>query len=851
MLESLLDGIEKPGRYLGIESNARRKEFEQARVRFALAFPDVYEVGLSHLGLQILYHALNRLQGVMADRVYAPWLDFETRLRERGEPLRALESRHPLGDFDFVGFSLQYELSYTNILTMLDLAGIPFRARDRSARHPWIIAGGPCAFNPEPLAEVFDFVVLGEAEQVLVELVEVFAQWQGSGASRREFLTRVRTISGIYVPAFFDVSYHADGTVAAIVPQYDDYRQVEKRLLMDLDESSPIPDQPLVPVLGIVHDRLSMEIARGCTRGCRFCQAGFIYRPVRERHPRAVLEQAGRALASSGFEELSLLSLSSGDYCQIQQLLSAVVERFAPQKVAVSFPSMRVGTLTQELMELVRTVRKTGFTLAPEAGSERLRRVINKGIHREDLLAAAEQAFELGWLVLKLYFMVGLPTETRADLDELVELCLEVWRLAGRQKRKAAVNVAVSTFVPKPQTPFQWDGQIPLAAIRANVAYLEERLKRRGMRFKWHDPGQSHLEAAVARGDRRLFGALLRAWELGARFDGWTEHFQFPRWQQAFAEAGLNLEFYASRERSVEEILPWDHLSARVEKDFLIAERQRAMAEELTGDCRWNACSRCGVCDHQHILPQLHREPALLDGDEDVAGGSAPGDNAFVYRVRYAKRGSIRFFGQLEVSRAISRAIRRAGLPVAFSEGFHPHPKLSFGEALPLGMESEVEEAWMVLTEVIDADSVRERLNKGLPHGLAVTEVSRVLRREPPPPAVRVTYRVDPLSPLLVRYALQNWRRMLEDRFVKKTKRHSQEVTLGQVLLDIRQVRADALEMDLLEGGAVRLRPLAIVKHIAGGGEEALAASRICRLAVRPVEENENVRRTDHQCQTL
>ncbi len=850
MLESLLEGIEKPGRYLGNECNARYKNFEQARVRFALAFPDVYEVCLSHLGLQILYHKLNSLEGVLADRVYTPWLDFEVRLRERREPLRALETRRPLGDFDFVGFSLQYELSYTNILTMLTLSGIPMCARDRHDRHPWVIAGGPCAFNPEPLAEIFELVVLGEAEQVLEELVEVFAQWQNSGAPRHDFLERARTIPGVYVPAFFDVSYHPDGTLAGVAPQYDDYRRIEKRLLTDLDRFSPIPDQPLVPLLGIVHDRLSVEIARGCTRGCRFCQAGFIYRPVRERHPRTVLEQARRALASSGFEEISLLSLSSGDYCQIQGLLGAVVAQFARDKVAVSFPSLRVGTLTPELMELVRTVRKTGFTLAPEAGSERLRRVINKGIRREDLLVTAKQAFELGWLVLKLYFMMGLPTETRDDLKEMADLCEEVWRLAGRQKRKASVNVAVSTFVPKPLTPFQWAGQIPLAVIQDNITYLEDRLKRRGMRFKWHDPAQSQLEAVFARGDRRLFAVLRRAWELGARFDGWTEQFRWPLWQQAFAETGLRAEFYANRERSLDEILPWDHLSARVGKDFLLAEWQRAQTGEFTGDCRWSACSRCGVCDHQSILPRLHRDAMPLINEQ---GRQRPvtSDNSFVYRLRYAKKGGIRFFGQLEVSRAFARAIRRARLPITFSEGFHPHPKLSFGEALPLGMDSEVEEAWMVLAEKLDAQEVLERLNAGLPRGLTVTEAVWSARREAPAKKVQATYRIDPLSPLLVRRILQNWQSMLEDCCTKKTKRHSQEVMLGQVLLDIRGISPHALEMDLVEGGAVRLRPLAIMKHIAGGGEESLAASRICKIAVRPVEENENVRRTDHQCQTL
>ncbi|HBZ53933.1 MAG TPA: TIGR03960 family B12-binding radical SAM protein, partial [Syntrophobacteraceae bacterium] len=628
----LLDGIERPGRYLGHETNAYRKHFDHARIRFALAFPDVYEVGLSHLGIQILYHRLNHLDGVLADRVYTPWPDYEARLRERSEPLRALETQRPLGDFDFVGFSLQYELSYTNILTMLDLSGIPIRAADRDSRHPWIIAGGPCAFNPEPLAEIFDLVVLGEAEQVLEELLALYTQWQDQGCSRQEFLEQARTLAGIYVPGFFSVSYNVDGSLNAIQPRYPDYRVVEKRLLMDLDKSSPIPQQPLVPLLGIVHDRLSVEIARGCTRGCRFCQAGYIYRPVRERHPRTILEKTELALSSSGFEELSLLSLSSGDYCQIQNLLAAVVKQFAPQKVAVSFPSLRVGTLTPELMELVRTVRKTGFTLAPEAGSDRLRRVINKGIRREDLLVAAEQAFGLGWMVIKLYFMMGLPTETRADLDELGELCLEVWRLAARQKRKATINVALSTFVPKPHTPFQWAGQIPLESIRENIAYLEDKLRRKGLRFKWHDPGQSHLEAVFARGDRRLFAVLQHAWELGARFDGWTEQFQWPLWQKAFDDLGVSSDFYANRNFRLDDILPWDHLSDRVDKAYLEAEWHKALAEEHTADCRWNSCSRCGVCDHDSVLPQLHREVEPLTGTDDQEGAKATDDNAFVYR---------------------------------------------------------------------------------------------------------------------------------------------------------------------------------------------------------------------------
>ena len=471
MMESFLLGVEKPGRYIGNEINAYRKDFEQARVRFALAFPDVYEVGLSHLGLRLLYHALNRMDGVLADRVYAPWFDYESKLREQREPLRGIESHVPLHRFDFVGFSLQYELSFSNILTILDLGGIPFQAKERGPEHPWIIGGGPCVFNPEPLAEFFDFLVIGEAELVLPEIIGVFEQWKESGAARSDFLARVRRIEGVYVPSFFDVSYHSDGLISEVRPRFADYTQVRKRLVLDLDKDAPIPETPLVPLIDIVHNRLSIEIARGCTRGCRFCQAGFIYRPVRERHPQVLLDRAQAALASSGFEELSLLSLSTGDYCHIQALLAALMERFGPEKVAVSFPSMRVGTLTPEIMELVKRVRKTGFTLAPEAGSERLRRVINKGILDEDLLTTTENAFKFGWRILKLYFMTGFPTETESDLDALVNLCLKVWKLA--KPSRASVNISISTLVPKAQTPFQWVAQLPAPVVEKRIEELK------------------------------------------------------------------------------------------------------------------------------------------------------------------------------------------------------------------------------------------------------------------------------------------------------------------------------------------------------------------------------------------
>lgn len=854
MFENTLLGVEKPGRYVGNEGNVRRKSFAEAEVRFALAFPDVYEVGLSHLGLRLLYHQLNGLDGVMADRVYAPWFDFEQRLRDSGEPLRALESGHPLDRFDFVGFSLQYELSYSNILTMLDLGRIPLRARDRIAgRHPWVIAGGPCAFHAEPLAEFFDFMVVGEAERVLLELIDLFRRWKGSGKtnsqpSRREFLAELRKVPGIYIPEFFRVSYQQSGVVAAIEPLYPDYTQVTKRLVMDLDGDSPIPEKPLVPLLDIIHNRLGVEIARGCTRGCRFCQAGYIYRPVRERNPAAVLQSTEKAVAQSGFEELSLLSLSTGDYCQIQPLLTALMDRLEYRKVAVSFPSLRVGTLTPEMMAAVRRVRKTGFTLAPEAGSERLRRVINKDILDEDLLTAAQTAFQLGWRLLKLYFMMGLPTETDADLDALVDLSQRVWRLA--KAARASLNVSVSTFVPKPHTPFQWAPQLPRETVESRLEYLRRKFNRPGLKLKWHHPGHSLLEAVFARGDRRLGDVLLRAWELGARFDGWTEKFPEDIWQQAFADVGLDPAFYAQRERDYAEVLPWDHLSAGVEKTFLRHEYAKALCQEFTTDCRWNACSNCGVCDHKSVHPLTYGadnvDLATTSGQAEI--DVAEKDQQLLW-LRYSKLGDMRFFGQLEVAQAFARAIRRSRLPVAYSQGFHPHVKLSFGQALPLGLESLVEEAYLTLAQKMEAASIMAQLNASLPLGLRVEEARTVARRMKAPDCVVVTYRVSNLLRWGLLSIVQNWSKQLAKPLIKKTKKGEVSAPLRQVLMGVRQINETSLEMDLVERPTRCFRPTMILELLLGESTEHLLSCRICKVAVSAfagLEESQDVCRAHH-----
>lgn len=849
MLEKLLVGVEKPGRYVGNEWNARRKSFDDAEVRFALAFPDVYEVGLSHLGLRLLYQQLNTLQGVMADRVYAPWFDFEQQLRDSGEPLRAIESGRPLHQFDFLGFSLQYELSYSNILTMLDLGRIPPRAKDRVAgEHPWVIAGGPCAFHAEPLAEFFDFMVLGEAEHVLIELIDLFRCWKEAGKtnsrwSRSDFLDELRKIPGIYIPEFFRVSYQQSGVIAAIEPLYPDYTQVKKRLIMDLDGDSPIPEKPLVPLLDIIHNRLGIEIARGCTRGCRFCQAGYIYRPARERNPSNVLQCTEKAVQQSGFEELSLLSLSTGDYCQIQPLLTALMDRLVEQKVAVSFPSLRVGTLTSAMMDAVRRVRKTGFTLAPEAGSERLRQVINKDILDEDLLAAAQTAFRSGWRILKLYFMMGLPTETDADLDALVNLSQRVWRLA--KSARASLNVSVSTFVPKPHTPFQWAPQAPREIVEQRLEYLRQKCNRPGLKLKWHHPGHSLLEAVFARGDRRLGDVLLRAWELGARFDGWTEKFREDIWQQAFVDVGLDPAFYAQRERNCAELLPWDHLSSGVEKAFLWREYEKALSREFTADCRWSACSNCGVCDHKNIHPVTYGgdNAVFAPPPQQAEIGVAEKDQQLLW-LRYSKLGEMRFFGQLEVAQAFARAIRRSRLPVAYSQGFHPHVKLSFGQALPLGLESLAEEAYLTLTRKLDAALIMARLNASLPLGLKVEEARAVERRMKVPDGVVVTYRVSHLLRWNLLSIVQNWSKYLDKPLTKKTKKGEVIAQLGQMLADVRQIGETTLEMDLVERSTQCFRPAMILELLLGEAADILPSCRICKVAVSAfagLEESQDV----------
>ncbi len=708
-LKEFLSLVSKPVRYLGQEIHSIRKDPAGVKVKFCLAFPDVYEVGMSHLGIQILYHLLNEKKGVACERAFAPWVDMEKVLRDKRIPLSSLESSTPLHQFDIVGFSLQYELCLTNVLNMLDLSGIPLFSKDRDDTFPLIIAGGPSAFNPAPVADFFDALVIGDGEEVVLEICDIALQSKEAGTKKEDFLKSLSRLEGVYVPGL-----HTEG------------QKIRKRTVSNLSQAF-FPSCPIVPYMKVVHDRLNVEIARGCKRGCRFCEAGFIHRPYRERNPGVIHEILDASLQGTGYEEFSLLSLSAGDYSSIGPLLSGLMDRYETKRVAVSFPSLRIESVVGRLAEEVKRVRRTGFTIAPEAGTERLRKVINKELDEGVLFQGLSDLFSKGWKNIKLYFMMGLPTEKEEDLRGIFDLTRKIASLGERQKVHPNISVSVSTFVPKPHTPFQWESQIPLEEIKERLRLMKDRVKKNHLRLKWQDPHLSFLEGILSTGDRSLSRVLVKAFQLGCRFDGWTDQFRFSEWKEAFETTGLKMDLHTQRKK-FEQLPPWSFIDTGMNAQFLWEEYQRGLQEKISPPCVKGDCHRCGVCNGKTLTikegdPAEMKIPGRIIKKESQKKGIKK-----KIRLKFKKVGEMRFLSHLELMHLFYRASKRADLPLCFSEGFHPMPRIIFATALPVGMES--------LTEIVDIEcdgkvvprDVLERLNETLPPGVEILDAEEVPR---------------------------------------------------------------------------------------------------------------------------
>lgn len=754
-LEPFLLRVERPGRYLGLERNVVRKDLSASELTLCLAFPDTYEIGMSHTGTKVLYELVNRRDGWACERAYAPWVDLEEVMRRERIPLFSVESCVPVSDFDVLGFSLQSELNYTNVPNMLDLAGIPVLASERGDADPVVVGGGPCVANPEPVADFFDAFLLGDAEEALGVFLDAVRATRG--LPRRERLLAFAACPGIYVPSLYDVSYDGE-RVVAYTPNAPGVPERAKRVWVERLDASVYPQKPMVPSVDIVQDRLGLEIMRGCTQGCRFCQAGYWYRPVRELDPADVARMTKAFIDEAGWSEVGLLSLSSADYSQIEPLVACLAPELAKTKVSISLPSLRAEAFSVALADAVSEVRKSGFTFAPETGSDRLRRVINKTFTNDDMVRAAGVAFERGWDLIKVYTMIGLPSETTADLDELVTLVAGILAEGRKKGVRATVHVSVGSFVPKSFTPFQWSAFDGVERLTEKLAYLKEKLRPvRGAKLKWHEPKEAEIEAMLSLGDRRMSKALLEVWRRGGKFDGWSEHFSWPRWTEALEAAGIPKERHL-REKDLKETLPWDVVDASIRKPFLVVEWKKALQEMATDDCKWGRCTACGVPGNGEDTVLANGMPAAfsfalpaLDGSaptapakadlgaplpsasgvasgvadaRDEGRGAAYADKAKgaayrmkatpdllplrerrtsrggasesaaiarSWRVSFEKLGDARYLSHRNVMDVLERALRAARVPVRYTEGFNPHIRLSMGPALPLGSESRHE----------------------------------------------------------------------------------------------------------------------------------------------------------------
>jgi len=733
--QELLTTVEKPGQYRGGELHTVVKDWDAAPAKMAFAFPDLYEIGMSHLGLRLLYEAINNHSPHLCERVFMPGSDMAALLKEKGLPLFALESRHGLADFDVVGFTLQYELSYTNILAMLDLAGIPLTSDARKDSDPIIAAGGPCAYNPEPLADIVDLFFIGEGEELDIQLLDLIAEVRAAGGSREDILRRAAAIPGIYVPSFYEVTYDAEGNFASIAKAANAPEEtalpVKKRIITDL-EHAVFPDKPIMPTVEPVHDRIMLEVMRGCGRGCRFCQAGMIYRPIREKSVDTLTCQARAQAAASGYGDMALLSLSTADYSCVSELMDSLLEEYSPQRVSVSLPSLRVDAFSVGLAARTQQVRKSGITLAPEAGSQRLRDIINKGVTEEAILQACGAAFSQGYTHIKLYFMIGLPFETDSDIIAMAELCrqiIRVWkyRRPAEVKRPLQITLGVSSFVPKCDTPFQWQPQCTVEELKRRQDLLKEHIKpMRSVTVNYHDRQGSLLEAVFARGDRKLGKVLLSAYEKGCTMDGWKEYFRPALWMEAFAENGLTPEEYANREMIIDTPLPWGHIDCGVSTKWMWMEYIKAGRAELTEDCRQGKCNGCGVCkgDWQNVFrePRETQMPTPVDLTQP--------EERYRYRCRLRIDGTAAWLSHLDLLGSVEKTLRRSNLPMAWSTGFNPHMQISWGPAHPVGLYGENEYVDLLLVKRPEGD-LCDAFNQVAAPGLTMLEAREIEHHVP------------------------------------------------------------------------------------------------------------------------
>ncbi|MFH1690493.1 MAG: TIGR03960 family B12-binding radical SAM protein [Candidatus Eisenbacteria bacterium] len=857
--------VARPSRYTGGERNVPRKDPADVDLSFLLAFPDVYEIGMSHLGIRMLYDILNRRPDVVAERTFAPWIDMEALMREKNVPLFSIEGHRAARDFDVIGFTLQYELHYTNLLMMLDLASVPLHAANRGEDDPLIIGGGPSALNPEPVAAFFDLLVVGDGESAVLDIADLVIGAKRERLNRAELLRRAAALPGVYVPLLYEERYESGryaGTFPADeTPTPGDGGAVPARIQRRAEHSIDYaghPAAPIVPVTETTHDRLAVEIMRGCTRGCRFCQPGMITRPVRPRPTEDVVRLVDEGLAASGYDEVSLVSLSTSDYDELPELISCLNERLFDRKVSIALPSLRVDRFGLELADAIGKVRRSGLTFAPEAGTQRLRDVVNKNETEESILETVDVAFASGWNRIKLYFMIGLPTETEDDLEGIVRLVSKVRAAAKKRRKGARINVSVSPFVPRAHTPFQWERQDSAEETRSKERFLRDRFRQeRGVKLATRDPEVSFLEGVMSRGDRSLSRVIEVAFRAGARFDGWTETFDFGVWRAAFEEAGVQAAGFL-RARDPDAPLPWDHIDGGPSREFLLAEREKARLGELTPDCREAGCFDCGACAAGGVargaagrgMPERQAASTPAQGPARTHGRRGrkvrPGDaNGTRWRVRYAKGDAVRFVSHLDVVRAVLRSLALSGLPVVFTQGFSPHPKLSFGPPLPVGSTGEAEFFDLEFTRALAVEEIEPGLSEGLPEGLGIISVTPLTsKRSPSAVAEGAEYLVsnvpglDGLSAEGIGSRIDALRRMREAEVPKgggvKTVRPSEQILELAVVEEgiAPELRPPVLRMVLALGKEGAIRPVDVVRLLSPEGAAPPVLARIHRTAL-------------------